>query len=1366
MNSSKTYHKFVILPLNVFFRLVILKQLIPYFIQEQCEAGNLQGHFEAHAMFVDLSGFTPLTEALMKQGSEGAEHLSLILNDIFEPMVRLVYSLGGFIPYFAGDAFTAIFPGNQGNSAANALVQTATRIRNLFHKTRGTSVGEFAIGVKIGIAQGNIEWGIVGHQHLSFYFRGEAIDGSATAQYLAMDREIVLHHSLKEELDHAGWKSAWLKEGYYLLETNPPESEETGPAPELPEMHPDTLTKFLPAAVLDFDPVGEFRHVVSVFISFRGVNDHDSFSQLARLVLDQVYNFSGYFKEVDFGDKGGVFVCFFGAPVTYENNDSRALEFILSLREELRLLQQSTQLQFRVGITAGLAFTGIVGGLERCQYAVVGNRVNLAARIMLNADWGEILSDQEIQRNKQFRFVKKGNIQYKGISVDIPTYRLTGRNLNEEQIYQGEMVGRDEELQTLSTFALHHLKQQNASVAYIYGEAGIGKSRLSFELEQNLLSHLPVRWFSCLSDQILRKPFNPFVYCLRNYFGQSPEQGMGENKRNFETRFDQLAESLRKSDNPQQELVLTELLRTQSVLAAVAGLFEAGSLWELLDAKGRYENILSALSNFFLAQTFLSPIVIELEDAHWLDEQSTAFLHELLRRLKQHPFLLLITSRYRDDGAKPELFENGFLKNLHIPVVETDLNILQPAAIESFAERRLAGKVHPDLLELLQRTSNGNPFYVEQMLAYFIESNLLEKEKGLWTIRDKSIKLSNSINAILTARIDRLSKLVRETVKAAAVIGREFEVPVLTEVMKSQEDFVRYNGNSQAVLKEQIQTAERWQIWRAMNELRYIFQHSLLREAVYDMQLRARLRELHRLIAEAIEKIYPDQIEERYVDLAFHYEQAGIRSKTNEYLLKAADHARRNFQNKQAIEFYDKLLLQREAIDSVAQVKIMLTKGSVLELIGEWGQCESLYRQALKKAHELDDAMLLGRTNNRLGNVLMLRGEYDEARLHLETAADYFENAGDKLGKSKVFGNLGNLFFRQGQYEDAKQYFTESISLSRSISETATDAQIVANLGLTYMNQGDYKEGIRCQQVQLDICEHQNDKQGMAILLTNMGIVYFEKGDYDAALDCYEKGLARSEALGNKLLISIAIGCIGSVYEKKGDYEQAMGNFVKDLELCEELGDKQGIAISLGLIGNLHSIRGDFENAVSYLKRNLKYCKKLNYQKGIAKARKDIASVYAMLHKNDKAIKYYNKAIKVCRQINNRLILTQCLIEKGRTLVEMGDYASANTLYLEGLEAAEQLGNAELLFQAVLLEAIVFHYENLHDIALKTLDDLRQQKLSRRNEADLYYEFYRLQPDNDNHRQKALNLYRELYQETPKFLFKKRLEELEMEKFG
>ena len=1279
-------------------------------------------------------------------------------------MVSLVYNKKGFIPYFAGDAFTAIFPIEDAVITPKSFLQTAQQMRDLFSSGgwRKTQFGDFQIGIKIGISFGEVEWGIVGDNYKSYYFRGPAIDSCAECEHRAEEQDIILDEILLSKFIENQLKAEEIEDRFYKLLEDLPVEKTFSELVVLPNLTYDVIKKFLPRSVIDFDQIGEFRNVISVFIAFEGVNDYASLNEFATIVLNNINSFSGYFKEIDFGDKGGVMLGFFGAPISFENNVERALEFAIALENDLQEMMENSDLKYRMGITSGLSFTGIIGGKERCQYAVVGNRVNLGARLMIYADWGNVLVDENIQKSRQFNFKHIGDTQYKGIEGDIPTYLLIGRNVDDKTEFSGKMIGRSDELKQLINFAKPIFKNQFAGIAYIYGEAGIGKTRLSFELQKRLKKIGEYKWVNCQADQILRKPFNPFVYFLRNYFQQSPEISFKKNIKNFETGFDLLVKEIEQIGHHQANDIKKELLRTKSVLAAQIGINFPNSLWELLDAQGRYSNTFSALENLFKAESLIQPLIIELEDGHWFDSDSKEFLKVFSRKLDRCPILLVVTSRYYDDGRKPQLIEKELLEKLEIPKIEIDLNILQEEDLKEFAQVKLNGEIEEELNELLYRATSGNPFYAEQILEYFTESNLLENNGDKWNIKDHSIKMTSSINSVLMARIDRLSNLVKETVKAAAVIGREFEVPVLTEVMKENQAFVETNGNANTLLKEQIQTAAQGQIWKEMNELRYIFKHSLLRETVYEMQLGTRLRELHKQIAGAIEKLYPESIEERFVDLAFHYGQAEVEDKTNEYLEKAADFARRNYQNQQALEFYNKLLLNLENQNNNQKMKVrtLLKKGSVLQLIGRWEDCEQVFRGALKIAKELEDQMLLGKTNNSLGNLLMLKGNYEEAHMYLEIASSYFEFTKDNFGIINVYGNLGNLYFRQGRYDEAKAFFTKSIKLSQSLQYSNSTAQITANLGLTHMNQGNYDEGIEVQLDGLKYCKKVNDTQGLATLHTNVGIVYYEKGDYDAALKHYQKGLEFSTELGNKLLTSIAIGCIGSVYQKKGDFKKAMENFVKDLEICEQLGDKQGIAIAAGLIGELRSLEGDFDTSNQYLERALQLSEELGYQKGVAKAVNTLADNFTFQHKYEKALEYYDRAIEVTRNINNRLVLCFSLVEKANVLIEQKSFEEASQLSKEAIDMASDLGNPELIFEAVILSAKVAFNDGNKAGAVSTLEGLLEKATSEKDLANAHYELFQMQPHQNNHREKALKLYQKLYKSMPQFLFKERLEEL------
>ena len=1323
-------------------------------------AGVSNGSFEAYAMFVDLSGFTRLTETLLREGTTGAERLSDILNAIFEPMVSLVYGYGGFIPYFAGDAFIGIFPVEVCSCHAPDVLSHAQRLFELLDEA-SPQFNEFQIGIKTGLSFGMVEWGIVGGVCKSFFFRGPAIEGCANSQSQAGQHQIIVDEAFNRRLPTSTVFSPCPLEGYFLVKEAAPQPNSTEYiSPKLPELRPEVVARFLPKSVIEFNQRGEFRTVVSVFISFEGLNDFQSLNDFSTVVLDYIFNFSGYFKEIDFGDKGGVLVAIFGAPVSFENNIERALEFVTALQDDLVPMQQATDLRFKAGIAEGIAYTGIVGGKERCQYAAVGNRVNIAARLMMHADWGEVLVDESVQKNRHFRFKHTGDITYKGLKEPIPTFLLSGRNQEQRQVFEGAMIGREGEIQRLENYAIEIFEKSTAGVAYVYGEAGIGKTRLAFELRHRLRRKRKLSWLTCQSDQILRKPFNPFIFFLRNYFEQSPDNTPKKNLKNFERIFADLINDIIDVNHAESESIKREVIRTKPVLAALTGLKTSNSLWENLDAKGRYLNTLAALASIFQAEALLGPVVIELEDGHWYDDSSIEYLNEFAGRIRNYPIFLIVTSRYDDDGAKPRVFDKNILEKNDLAQLEVDLNILDKEAVHNFARQRLKDEVHPDLLELLMRTTNGNPFYAEQMLEYFNESNQLKKGKSGWSVKDKNVRISNSIQAVLTARIDRLSSLVKETIKAAAVIGREFELPVLSEIMKKNEELARHNGNAAAVLKEQVKTAERAQIWQAMNELRYIFRHSLLREAVYDMQLNTRLRELHRLIAEAIEKLYENNLEERYVDLVFHYEQAEVEPKLQEYLRKAADHARAHYQNQQAIHFYNKLLaiLEKKG-DFHDQAKTLLRKASILELIGRWDECEAINRQALKLARQTSDSKLLGHANNSLGYLLMLKGKYEEADGFLETAAAFFGSIHDNRGTSKVYGNLGTLYFRQGKYEDAKLYFIRSIQLAQLYKHTPSNAQIVATLGLTYMNLGKYDDGIRWQQSQLDICKRVNDRQGMATLYTNMGIVYFEKGDYDAALVCYEKGLVLSEELGNKQLTSIAIGCIGSVWQRKGRFDIAMQHFERDLALTEELGDKQGISIALGLMGELFSVMGKFDQAIEYLKRNLKLGEELGYKKGVAKALNTLGDIYFYKNEFQTSIEYYDHSIEVTKSIGNKLVLGFSFVEKANVLLAIQRMEEAIEHLRQATEQAEVLNHPDLLFEVKLMAGKIAVEKGEVTEAKNIFETLLNEKPGKREEAALHFELSQLE-DGTEHREQALALFRELYEETPMFAFQLRIKEL------
>jgi class 3 adenylate cyclase len=375
-----------------------LRHFLPHIIQENYRNNIPAGNLNACAMFADLSGFTRLTDRLMRHGTDGAEELSEVLNHIFQPTVSLVYEQGGFIPYFAGDSFTAIFPFNniqEAQAAALRVIHTAQSMISRFEREQadpGSVLSEHQIGLKVGLSAGEIHWGIVGNRRKAYYFRGAPIEACAEAQTKAGSLQIVCDGELLRLTNPAMAGCTPVDEQFSVLNVAPEFSISALPALKsvsLPDPDPEIMSAFFPREVYESKEIGEFRNVVSVFLSFEGVDSHESLNHFASVVLDQSEIFGGYFKEIDFGDKGGVMFCLFGAPVSFENNTERALEYIGAIQEELRGLESLTGARYRIGITSGQAFTGVIGSKERCQYAAVGARVNLGARLMSRKTYRE-----------------------------------------------------------------------------------------------------------------------------------------------------------------------------------------------------------------------------------------------------------------------------------------------------------------------------------------------------------------------------------------------------------------------------------------------------------------------------------------------------------------------------------------------------------------------------------------------------------------------------------------------------------------------------------------------------------------------------------------------------------------------------------------------------------------------------------------------------------------------------------------------------------------------------------------------------------------------------------------------------------------
>ena len=285
--------------------------------------------------------------------------------------------------------------------------------------------------------------------------------------------------------------------------------------------------------------------------------------------------------------------------------------------------------------------------------------------------------------------------------------------------------------------------------------------------------------------------------------------------------------------------------------------------------------------------------------------------------------------------------------------------------------------------------SKGNPFFVEQLLQFFGENQWLQSRSGKWKLTQRVNSIPDSLQALLVARIDRLSKQVKEVVKVAAVIGREFDLQLLSTLLERD------------ILAE-AKVAELEQIWMLPRDFKGIFKHTLLRDMAYDMQLKSRLRQLHQSVAIAMEKLFSSDQKEKYADIAFHYGKSETSIKAIEYLEKAGDYAKDLFQNQQALNLFKRLLIQLQKLKDENFIwKILLKKASVLRTIGKWDAAEVVYKEANKLAEKLQNEGYQAEINFHLARISNLKGNYQVGIQLYQKALSYYQQKDNKIQIAK-----------------------------------------------------------------------------------------------------------------------------------------------------------------------------------------------------------------------------------------------------------------------------------------------------------------------------------------------------------------------------
>jgi class 3 adenylate cyclase/tetratricopeptide (TPR) repeat protein len=1233
--------------------------------------------FPAAVLFADVSGFTPLTEALAQRGSEGPEELTRLLNGYFSRMISLIEAEGGQVIQFSGDAVTAIFPALQDDLgvATRRALQTAEAMQAAMVEftTLETSAGPVALGMKIGVGAGEILAAQVGglFDRWEYVIAGDPLRQVAQAEHRAGRGEIVLSPEAQAVVVPDAVPPLPLHQPDWASIQHP-----AGVEAILRRYVPGVVSAWLEEELQEWLAV--LRPMSVLFIGITGIDyaHPDAVERLhtfMRAAQETVRRYEGSINKLAVDDKGTILLLLFGAPPrAHEDDPERALRCAL----DLQAMAETQELRLAVGVTTGRVFAGPVGSETRREYTVMGNSVNLAARLMGVAGEGQTRCDYDTYHSARDRldFDLLPSIRVKGKAGLIRVYSPTGEVHTGEEKTRGALVGRRTEVGRLET-CLDDVQAGHSRILIIEGEAGIGKSRLVEELVRLTREHGVAGLMGMGRSVEQHTPYRAWRDIFNSYFDLDEVDDPAERRHQVQVHVRDVTPDL-----------VERLPLLNDVLSL--GLPE-NELTASLDTHLRHESLVSLLLALLHAWAVERPLALILEDAHWLDSLSWDLTVQVARALTiaQAPLLLVVAMRpLEGEHARVEPQALASMSQAE----SMSLEYLSPEETLTLAATRLGvseGDLPEAVAELVRTRSGGNPFFAEELIYALRDEGLVaiktERGKTRCVVQgdlDRAVQtLPDTIQGIVLSRIDRLPPEEQLTLKVAAVIGRTFAYPTLHDALG---EHMEVGHRLLKAYLDDLANLDLTPLEAPEPELTYIFKHIITQEVAYETLLFAQRRQLHRTVAGWYERVFGDEAEGTteepprfppygkegtesslapyYPLLVYHWHQAGAEEQERRYAILAGKWAAAQFANVEAAGYLSRALELTPEGDLTTRYDLLLAREAVNNLRGEReAQAQDLVT-LVNIAKEGDDDHIGARVALRLANYQEVTSDYPAALVAVQSAVKLAARAHDLATEIECHITWGKVLWRQGDYAAARAPLERALTLARNADPATSpqrggrlggprssgprtkgsgarnrrsEAQSLHSLGNVYLSQGDYTAAEEHYQEALNIRRAEGHRQGEADSLSVLGVIHDELGDYSAARDYYEQALTIYHATGDRRGQTMALSNLGVVYCDMGDYEAARENHQQALELRRTIGDRWGEAVSLVNLGLVYQGLGDHEAAREHCQQALAIQREIGDRRGQGYSLTYLGRALESLAAYDAAAGAYDAAMQLRREL-------------------------------------------------------------------------------------------------------------------------------------
>jgi class 3 adenylate cyclase/tetratricopeptide (TPR) repeat protein len=858
---------------------------------------------------------------------------------------------------------------------------------------------------------------------------------------------------------------------------------------------------------------GERKQVTVLFADLKGSMEllADRDPEEARQILDPVlermmeavHRYEGTVNQV----MGDGIMALFGAPLAHEDHAVRACYAALRMQEavtrhaeELRR-REGVLPQIRVGLNSGAVVVRSIGNDLRMDYTAVGQTTHLAARMEQMAAAGSILLAADTLRLVEGYVQVKplGAVTVKGLAEPIEVFELTGAGTARTRLQVAALrgltrfVGRDAEVEHLRR-VLDRAGAGHGQVVAIVGEAGVGKSRLTYEFTH---SHRVRDWLILETSSVSygkATSYLPVIDLLKGYFKIQERDDPREIRAKVTGKLLTLDESLKPT------------------LPALLGLLDVpvdDTSWHMLDARQRRQRTLEAVKRLLLREAREQPLVLIFEDLHWIDAETQALLDSLVESLPAASLLLLASYR-------PEYQHRWGSKTYYR---ELRIDPLPADSADDLLTSVLGTDPSLDALKrLLIALTEGNPLFLEESVRALVETKALVGGRGTFRLAldTTAIQLPATVQAILAARIDRLAPEDKRLLQEAAVIGKDVPYALLLAVAELDDEDLR-----RALVH--LQAAEFLYETRLFPDLEYTFKHALTLEVAYQSLVRERRCALHGRVLQALEQQWAGREQEKIEVLAHHAERGELWDRAARYLYQAGERAYAQARYQAGLSFYqaavEALDQLGDAADLTLKLDACLELWSTRSVTGRYDGVRELSEKAEALARALDDGPRLAQVRLRQAQAVSLDGVIPGTmESGLEKAREAFERADPADLRTRSYARfiMGNASRDLGRVTEAVREFAAGLSLFEPAKGYGAEPGFVYPIYVSlsawraeaYAALGDFPQAILSAEEALRVANDIQHPTSLAVANRHLGYVHSLRGQMETAVSFLERALA------------------------------------------------------------------------------------------------------------------------------------------------------------------------------------------------------------------------------------------------------------------